>query len=197
VTIGRDVAGRRTSITYKGGVNGMWTYDERQLVESIVWRDPLGVELASFHYVYDPNGDRVGVTQGHVNSTMTADQYDTLRWLAGEDWDGDMDYDALYRYDASGNRIFCQRDFNGSTLDGAVGIQLDGFNQWADSVNATYTIDDDNRLTHEHRTFVGDPPSTPPVFGGLELLSGGTSRTCSGTRMSGRCPVTSSSPSWT
>lgn len=122
----------KKSVTYIGGTETTWKYDEKSRVTSIQSLAPDTVTVLShFKYDYDAKDRRAKAHLVHLGADIDYD-YDPHDRLTGEKWKNAYLRNAKWTYDAAGNRA----------------------TQKVDGLLTSYSYDAQNRLTSETKSGV-------------------------------------------
>lgn len=95
-----DAVGRLTERRYPNDVTGVYGYDAKGRLSSLVYRKKSGAVLDQFAYTYDANDNRLSVSDNRGGRTYEYDKLDRL--VRAVEADG---LTQAFGYDAVGNRI--------------------------------------------------------------------------------------------
>jgi RHS repeat-associated protein len=136
-----DAISRPTSMTDGKGQQRTFTYDARDRLTKVEFRDTAGIVRATVSYVYDADGNRTSRTDARGTTTYS---YDARGLLTREAFpDGTSN---AYAYDAAGN-MASMTDPGGTTLYAYDAVNLLSQLTDPDGGVTTYGYNDDNSRT--------------------------------------------------
>ena len=103
--------GSRIGVIYPNGFNTTYEYDELERLVKLSHNAATGELVAEYQYTLAPTGHRIALLEkSMINGALTVTgsvsyQYDGLYRLVREKRTGNNAFDAMYSYDANGNRI--------------------------------------------------------------------------------------------